>query len=452
MSEYLLLKDEGRMALLPDDSPECNPLQCVDEKSKASRIYNTLMDIHVVERQTPENQAHTDLDWQPLRGPFTRWPRISDAVLVLVLLLITIGSWMSWVNDNPEVNVDGAAPAVAMILFLIGTIALFWRRKKPLQVHATVLVVSALAMAPAYMYGPLPAMMISLYSLGRYAENTRFGYAGLGAALVLVALEEFYVSQPTGDSIFSLLVVFVVWYIGRRVRTRGEYLRLLQERASHLEREQVAEADKAVAEERTRIARELHDIVAHQVSLMTVQAGAAKTVATQNPEAALKAMESVEKAGRQALNELRHLVSVLRPGNEGNGLGPQPGSIDIPRLVDEVRAAGLEVSLDMSVRTTELPARVDLAIYRIVQEALTNVIKHAGPQATADVTINSDRDGVAIEVRDNGGGATRLPGSGQGIVGMRERAQLLGGSLLASPLSGGGFKVVAYLPTSRETL
>ena len=440
------------MALLPDDSPECNPLKCVDENSNASRNYNTLMDIHVVERQTPENRAHTDLDWQPLRGPFTRWPRISEVVLILVLLVITIGSWMSWANDNSEVNVDGAAPAFAMILFLIGTISLYWRRKKPLQVHVTVLVVSALAMAPAYMYGPLPAMMISLYSLGRYAENTRFGYAGLGAALLLVAVEEFYVSQPAGDSILSFVIVFGVWYVGRRVRIRGEYMRLLQERASHQEREQVADADKAVAEERTRIARELHDIVAHQVSLMTVQAGAAKTVAKQNPEAALQAMESVEKAGRQALNELRHLVSVLRPGNDSDDLGPQPGSIDIPRLVDEVRAAGLKVSLDMSVTTSELPARVDLAIYRIVQEALTNVIKHAGPQATANVTISSDLDGIAIEVKDNGGGATRLPGSGHGIVGMRERAQLLGGSLLASPLSGGGFKVVAYLPTSRETL
>ena len=452
MTEHLLLKDEGRLALLPDDSLECNPLQCVDEKSEASQNFNRLMEPRVTERQKPDNQAHSDLDWQPLRGPFARWPKTSDAVLVLLLLLITIGSWMSWVRDNPEVSMDGAAPAIAMILFLIGTISLFWRRKKPLQVHATVLVVSALAMAPAYMYGPLPAMMISLYSLGRYTENRRFGYAGLGAALVLVAVEEVYISHATGDSIFSLLIVFGVWYVGRRVRVRGEYLNLLKERASHLQREQVAEADKAVTEERTRIARELHDIVAHQVSLMTVQAGAAKTVATQNPEAALQAMESVEKAGRQALNELRHLVSVLRPGNEGDGLGPQPGSSDIPRLVDEVRATGLTVFLSMSLKTTELPARVDLAIYRIVQEALTNVIKHAGPKATADVTISSDRDGVSIEVRDNGGGATHLPGSGHGIVGMRERAQLLGGSLLASPISGEGFKIVAYLPTSREAL
>ena len=440
------------MALLPDDSPKCNPLQCVHEKNQVARIYNMLMGTHVVERQTTEKRTHSDTDWQPLRGPFTRWPAISETVLILVILVITIGSWMSWENNNPEVSLEGAAPAVVMILFLVGTVVLFWRRKKAVQVHATVLVVSALAMAPSYMYGPLPAMMVSLYSLGRYAENTRSGQIGLGAALLLVAVEEFFISQPSGESIISLLIVFGVWYVGRRVRIRGEYLRLLQERASHLEREQVAEADKAVTEERTRIARELHDIVAHQVSLMTVQAGAAKTVAMQNPEAALQAMESVEKAGRQALNELRHLVSVLRPGHGGDGLGPQPGSTDIPRLVEEVRGAGLEVSLDMSVKSADLPARVDLAIYRIVQEALTNVIKHAGPQAVAEVTISSDGDGVAIEVRNDGGGATSLPGSGHGIVGMRERAQLLGGSLLASPRSGGGFKVVAYLPKSRETL
>jgi signal transduction histidine kinase len=440
------------MVLSPDDSPEGNPLQCVGDSNNALSNRSTYKETQVVERQTPENQAPPDLDWQPLRGPFTRWPRISDAVLVLVVLLITIGSWMSWVNGNSEVHLEGTAPAIAMILFLVGTIVLYWRRQKPLQVHATVLVVSALAMVPGFMYGPLPALMISLYSLGRYTENRRLGHFGLGAALVLVAVEEFITSEPAGDSIFSLLIVFVVWYVGRRMRIRGEYLRLLQERALHLEREQAAEAEKAVAEERTRIARELHDIVAHQVSLMTVQAGAAKTVAKQNPEAALQAMESVEKAGRQALNELRHLVSVLRPGNEGDGLGPQPGSADIPRLVEEVRAAGLEVSLDMSIRAVEFPARVDLSIYRIVQEALTNVIKHAGPQATAEVSISCDREGVAIEVRDNGGGATRLPGSGHGIVGMRERAQLLGGNLLASPLSGGGFKVVAYLPISKETL
>jgi len=223
-------------------------------------------------------------------------------------------------------------------------------------------------------------------------------------------------------------------------------LRLLQERAAHLEREQAAEARRAVAEERTRIARELHDVVAHQVSLMTVQAGAAKTVAADDPEGARQAMEAVEKAGRQALDELRHLMGILRPETEVDGFGPQPGLADVPRLVEHLGEAGLDVSLTMDRVQTDLPARVDLSTYRIVQEALTNVLKHAGPNARTEVRVSTDNHEVAIEVLDNGQGATILPGSGHGIPGMRERAQLLGGSLDAGPRPGGGFQVVAHLP------
>jgi signal transduction histidine kinase len=206
-----------------------------------------------------------------------------------------------------------------------------------------------------------------------------------------------------------------------------------------------------VTEERTRIARELHDVVAHRVSLMTVQAGAAKTVAADDPEGALQAMEAVEDAGRQALVELRHLLGVLRPEAEVDGLGPQPGLGDVPRLVDEFREAGMDVSLTMNGAQTDLPVSVDLSAYRIVQEALTNVLKHAGTGASAEVHLSSDNHGVAIEVLDNGHGATILPGSGHGIVGMRERALLSGGSLDAGPRPGGGFQVVAQLPIEDES-
>jgi signal transduction histidine kinase len=404
----------------------------------------------LTDHRTSSNATDIDPQWLPIRGPFSRWPRISDAVLAVGLLFITMGTWLSWANKDPDLHVRGASSLFILIVFLVANIALYWRRHRPVHVHAIVLLASALLMTLATMYGPLPALMITLYSLGRYTENVRWSHLGLGAGLLLVAIDELSGSEPAGGSVVSMLLAFVIWYVGRRVRLRGEYLRLLRERAEHLEREQAAEAQQAVTEERTRIARELHDIVAHQVSLMTVQAGAAKTVAAQNPEAALQAMESVEKAGRQALNELRHLVSVLRPGKGGDGLGPQPGSADIPRLVTELRAAGQEVELQLNVPGLALPARVDLAIYRIVQESLTNVLKHAGPDAQTRVDINADQDGVAIEVVDNGGGTTGLPGSGHGIAGMRERAQLLGGSLLASPLPGGGFKVVAYLPLSGE--
>jgi signal transduction histidine kinase len=238
---------------------------------------------------------------------------------------------------------------------------------------------------------------------------------------------------------FGLFLTFFVWYIGRRLRIRGQ-------RAAQLEREQAAEARRAVAEERTRIARELHDVVAHRVSLMTVQAGAAKTVAADDPESAAQAMHEVEKAGRQALDELRHLLGVLRPEAETEALGPQSGVADVPRLVDQFRAAGLDVSLTMGATRRDLPARVDLSVYRIVQEALTNVLKHAGPAARTEVRLSSNDQQVVIEVLDDGRGGTILPGSGHGIVGMRERALLLGGSLDVGSRPGGGFQVVASLP------
>jgi signal transduction histidine kinase len=245
--------------------------------------------------------------------------------------------------------------------------------------------------------------------------------------------------------------MFVAWYVGRRVRLR-------EQRAGQLRREQAAEARRIVIEERTRIARELHDVVAHRVSLMTVQAGAAKAVAGEDPEGALRAMGAVEEAGRQALDELRHLLGVLRPETDLDGLGPQPGLADLPRLVEQTRGAGLDVSLVANGVAAGLPARVDLFAYRIVQEALTNVLKHAGPGARTEVRLGTDRRGIVIEVLDDGRGATVLPGPdpddagarGHGIVGMRERARLLGGTLDAGPRPGGGFSVVAHLPTGGE--
>jgi len=278
-------------------------------------------------------------------------------------------------------------------------------------------------------------------------ESTEVGaipsYIGLGGAFALVAISHFLDAVTAAEIGFGFFVTFLVWYIGRRLRFRGE-------RAAQLEREQAAEARRAVVEERTRIARELHDVVAHQVSLMTVQAGAAKTVAAEDPECASQAMEAVEKAGHQALDELRHLLGVLRPEAEIDGLGPQPGLADVPGLVDQLRAAGLDVSLTMVGVQTHLPARVDLSAFRIVQEALTNVLKHAGPSARTEVRLRTDNQGIAIEILDDGHGATILPGSGHGILGMRERALLLGGSLDAGPRPGGGFQVVARLPIAGE--
>jgi len=383
------------------------------------------------------------------RGPFARWPRAADGVLATVVFLGTV-----FVTDGPGdslvIRPIGDVPIPALLVFAVASAALYWRRRAPLVVLAVVLVAWASTIGSGY--ADLGGVaIIALYSAGRYATDDRWAYLGVGAAIFVVTLDNLADPAPWGEAVFGAVVMFVAWYVGRRLRMR-------QERAAQLLREQAAESRRIVIEERARIARELHDVVAHRVSLMTVQAGAAKAVAAQDPEGALRAMGAVEEAGRQALEELRHLLGVLRPETDPDGLGPQPGLADLPRLVEQIRRAGLDVSLATDRVAAELPARVDLFAYRIVQEALTNVLKHAGPGTHSKVRLGSDSSGIVIEVLDDGRGATVLPGldpddagaRGHGIVGMRERARLLGGTLDARPRPGGGFSVVAHLPTGGE--
>ena len=301
-------------------------------------------------------------------------------------------------------------------------------------------------------------MVISLYSVGRYVETNRWSYIAAGITITLIGLSSITNSYEKNTDIISVEIIFVIliplllWYIGRRIRFRGNYIKLLQERAVQLEQEQDREARRAVAEERARIAREMHDVVAHQVSLMTVQAGAAKTVAIDNPQGALQAMDAVENAGRQALHELRQLIGILRPESQDSSLNPQPGIADVPRLIEHLASAGVDVLFQTEELSKDLPTRVDLSVFRIIQEALTNVLKHAGPNVKAEVHVSMEDDFIITHVSNSGGGATLLPGSGHGIAGMRERAQLLGGMLEAGPLPGGGFSVVARIPTGDDTL
>ena len=393
---------------------------------------------------------------RPLLGPFTRWPRTADATLAFVVFMTGLFNGSSQDDANAQdfaIRFVTDLPITAYFVLAAGSAALYWRRRQPLIVFGVSLVVSFLWENLGYPGDPGITTLISLYGVGRYATKDQWSYGGAGVALALVGISALSDTETTATAIgFSFFVTFLSWYIGRRVRIRGEYLTILQERAAYLERERAAEARRAVADERARIARELHDVVAHRVSMMTVQAGAAKTVAADDPAGAFQAMEAVEQAGRQALGELRHLLGVLRPEAEVDGLGPQPRLAEVPRLVDQLRGAGLEISLTIDGVPTDLPARVDLSAYRIVQEALTNVLKHAGPGARTEVRLSADNGRVAIEVADTGRGGTILPGSGHGILGMRERALLLGGSLDAGPRPGGGFQVVARLPIGEEPM
>jgi signal transduction histidine kinase len=376
------------------------------------------------------------------RGPFTRWPRAADAVLAILVFLGT-----TFVTDGPGDSLVlrpvGDVPVPVLLVFATSSAALYWRRRAPLVVAGVTLLAWAVTLGSGYA-DVGGQVIIALYSAGRHSTEDRWGHLAVDAAVVLVIVDTLTDPAPWGEALFGAVILFVAWYVGRRLRLR-------QERAAQLAREQAAEARRIVVEERARIARELHDVVAHRVSLMTVQAGAAKAVAAEDPEAALRAMGAVEEAGRQALAELRHLLGVLRPEADPDGLGPQPGLADLPKLVEQVRGAGLDVSLATDGVSGELPARVDLFAYRIVQEALTNVLKHAGPGARTEVRLGTDSRGIVVEVRDDGQGATVMPGSGgHGLVGMRERARLLGGTLEARPRPGGGFQVVAHLPSGGE--
>lgn len=373
-------------------------------------------------------------------GPFTRWPRTADAVLAAVLfvltLLFTTGPDDSWVRRDL-----GDVPLWVVLLFAVGSGALYWRRHAPVVVLAVVLAAWALTLGSGHADLGGHAL-VALYALGRYGSVERWGHVGVDVALVVLVLDGVTGDVPWSGVAFGVVIFFAVWYVGRRVRLRSERA-VLQERELR-ERER-----RIVAEERSRIARELHDVVAHRVSLMTVQAGAARTVAADDPAAAARAMGAVEEAGRQALDELRYLLGVLRPSAVADDTAPQPGLVDLPALVARMREAGLDVDLDVDPRLAadgELPARVQLSAYRIVQECLTNVVKHAGPGARTGIRLRAEGRELVIEVSDDGSGGTSLPGAGHGIVGMRERAQLLGGSLDVGPRPDGGFAARARLP------
>ncbi|ANO53354.1 sensor histidine kinase [Woeseia oceani] len=391
-----------------------------------------------------------------------RSPRVADSALALLILLATVLARLFHSGQNGASGSLSTMPLSAWLLFFVGSIALLWRRSLPLTAHTVVLVCSALSMSFGYFDGPLIAIMVSLYSVGRYASNRQLSYFGVAMAIVLAAVDTLANSwplrPPTVDALVpsefvtSALITFLTWYAGKRVRARSEYVALLRQRAAQLEREKEADSQRAVEQERTRIARELHDVVAHQVSLMTVQAGAAKTVATSNPSASLKAIEAIEQAGHQALDELRHLLGVLRPASGASELGPQPDLSDLTTLIERSRAAGLSIELDIEGEVYGLPLRVGMSAYRIVQESLTNVLKHAGIKARARVRVRVSDVGVDIHVWNDGCNSAVLPESGHGIAGMTERANLLGGTLTAGPQPAESFAVLAHLPIKERLM
>jgi signal transduction histidine kinase len=323
-----------------------------------------------------------------------------------------------------------------------------FRGRFPLGVLLVILVASAVQ----YAYGgnafqPFFAFVLALYAVGAHCELRRAVLGGVVGAVAVVAVDlgKLLAGEGVGEVVPAWFFVAGVWAFGRWMRGRRFQTRQLEDRAARLEIEREEKARAAVAEERARISRELHDVVAHSVSVTVVQAQAAQRLIDADQADLRRVLVSIETTGRQALVEMRRLLAVLRRTDADLSLAPQPGLDDLDELLGQVRGAGLPVELRVEGEAEPLPPGVDLSAYRIVQEALTNALKHAGP-ARARVTVRYRNDEVELEVADDGAGTGKGEGSGQGLIGMRERVAIYGGALESGSHNGGGYLVRAKLP------
>jgi signal transduction histidine kinase len=292
---------------------------------------------------------------------------------------------------------------------------------------------------------PLVAVLIAAYGTGAYTS----GRAALAAPFVLVAgmlaVVTSFDEQVFTDFVFPTGFALVAWLAGRGLSTRARLTEELHEAAVRAQEAHEQEVARAAADERRRIAREMHDVVAHSVSVMVVQAGGARRILDHEPRRAVEAAAHIEEVGRAALSEMRRLLGVLHHGDDEAGRAPQPTLRELDRLLASSRAAGLPVTLAVEGTPRPLPPGKDLAAYRVIQEALTNAIKHAGAAPTS-VTVRWDAAWLELEIVDAGRAMNGKNGSGHGLVGMEERVRLYDGSLRTGRSAGGGFEVVARLP------
>jgi signal transduction histidine kinase len=335
------------------------------------------------------------------------------------------------------------------------TLPFAWRRRAPIPAAAVVLaavLTMAFALTPIRdLFVPLAVVLAVAYAGAAYRDGAQ-AYAALG--LVLAALPVIVLSFDThqsGDYFFPPLTAVLAWLAGRIVRARNRLSAELHETAARLAEANEEAQQQAAIDERQRIAREMHDLVAHSMSVMVVQAGGARRILRKDPARALEAATRIERTGREALGEMRNLLGVLRGAEAPRRLAPQPTLAEIGELVASARAAGLPTVLEFRGERRDLPPGLDLTAYRIVQEGLTNALKHAG-RAPTTVTVDwSAASALTLEVRDHGVTDSPDGTSGHGLVGMRERVRLYGGELDTGPADGGGWRVRATLPmTTRE--
>jgi signal transduction histidine kinase len=387
------------------------------------------------------------------RGPREFWRSIDRRILDAFVCALLIAAMVVALAGRPTEPGERASGPLAYALAILICLPILTHRRWALR--STVVASAALV---AYAFGRYTAFpgfpLFGLTFLVALHADRRRSAASFAVALaaLVVALS----LQPAGVAtastwVTSLLALAVAWLAGENLRYRRARWAALEQRARDLERDREERARRAVGEERLRIARALHDVVAHAMSVVAVQAGVANHVIDSRPEAAREALATVETNTRAALVEMRRLLGVLRQGDEPSAsLAPAPGLAEVPALVRQFAQAGLAVEVRVDGAPGAVPDGVDLSAYRIVQEGLTNVLRHGGPRA--EVVIGYPGSAVAIEITDDGRAVAAGPGAepgagpGHGLIGMRERVAVFGGRLAAGPRDGGGFRVAAVLP------
>jgi signal transduction histidine kinase len=379
------------------------------------------------------------------------------AVEAVALALAVAGQIELWAGSS-----DGPR-ALAVVAALVATMPLLLRRRFPFGAPAFLFAGLALVslVSPAAVYSgtsfTLFALMLAFWAAGAQRERqpaVAGAAIGLAAVVVMLATGGRGGVVRTGDAELSLFIwslIAVGLPLGAfALRARAQGAAELQERADRLEREREERTRAAVAAERARIARDLHDVIAHSVTVMTVQGGAARLLLDSDPARAREPLLVVEETGHQALADMRRLVGIVQDEPErAPALTPQPDLADLPVLAEKLRRAGLPTDLVVHGEPETLTPGVELTAYRVVQEALTNALKHAGP-ATARVTVIYEPQALRLEISDDGPGTSSQQDGGHGLVGMRERVALYGGRLEVGPRAGGGFSVCARLPLERQ--
>jgi signal transduction histidine kinase len=375
--------------------------------------------------------------WRRPRFP----PYVADSALALLLAVPTVGGLVA------------DAEHVTQPWWLVGPLAaltalpLAVRRYRPLAVFAITLgALVALNFSGVDTFAP--GIAVAVYTLAAHCDRRTALRAGvLGLALYVPA--SLYASG--GSVVPSVVFLTAAWILGDNLRTRRAYLHELEEKAERLEREREENERRAATDEQARIARELHDVIAHNVSVMVVQAAGGREVFETHPDRAREALASIEATGREALTELRRLLGVARAHEDGStSLAPQPGLERLGTLVEQVRAAGLTVDVQVEGEQRDLPTGVDLSAYRVIQEALTNTLRHAFAQRAWVVVHYGERE-LIVEVLDDGAGPPRAGRQdGRGLVGMQERVGLFGGEVRTGARPEGGFRVWARFPLGAE--